>query len=67
MGEYEKERALYSYLINNCEYDLILYNSGVWDKNNDEYSALINNLSMCQGYAQAMNRLLKSCKYRIKG
>lgn len=66
MGEYEKEKALYSYLINNCEYDFDTYNSGVWDKNNDEYSALINKLSMCQGYAQAMNRLLKAVNIESK-
>lgn len=66
MGEYEKEKALYDYLVNNCEYDMDTLNSGVWDKNNDEYSALINGLSMCKGYAQAMNRLLKAVNIESK-
>ncbi|HCQ91719.1 MAG TPA: hypothetical protein DIU45_20930 [Clostridium sp.] len=66
MGEYEKEKALYDYLVNNCEYDMDTFNSGVWDKNNDEYSALINGLSMCKGYAQAMNRLLKAANIESK-
>lgn len=66
MGEYEKEKALYDYLVNNCEYDMDTLNSGVWDKNNDEYSALINELSMCKGYAQAMNRLLKAVNIESK-
>lgn len=66
MGEYEKEKALYDYLVNNCEYDMNTFNSGVWDKNNDEYSALINGLSMCKGYAQAMNRLLKAANIESK-
>ncbi|WP_461614477.1 transglutaminase domain-containing protein [Clostridium sp. Marseille-QA1073] len=66
MGEYEKEKALYDYLVNNCEYDMDTFNSGVLDKNNDEYSALINGLSMCKGYAQAMNRLLKAANIESK-
>ena len=55
-SDYEKIRAIYSYVRNSTDYDLTQY-----DDNNVKrtaYSALVKGETVCQGYSLAMYRLL---------
>ena len=59
MSEYEKEMALYEYVINNIEYDYELrYGTGERDRKSKIYEALYNNRGVCGGYAVVMKLLL---------
>jgi putative cell wall-binding protein len=63
MTDYEKELALHDYLVNNCQYDPRVIAGNTPDNSDDTYNAygaLINNVAVCQGYADAMYRLLKA-------
>lgn len=66
MKDYEKEKVLQDYLVKNCKYDKDSFNKGIFNKNNDAYSALINKFSMCQGYSQAMKKLLNEAGIECK-
>lgn len=61
MKDYEKEKALHDYLINNCKYDSST--TVVADLPREvftAYGALINKSAVCQGYALAFDKLLKA-------
>lgn len=61
MKDYEKEAALHDYIINNAKYDT-RYNKGNMPKESyTAYGVLIKGIGVCQGYAQAMDRLLTAC------
>ncbi|KAA8674433.1 cell wall-binding repeat-containing protein [Clostridium sp. HV4-5-A1G] len=63
MTDYQKELALHDYLVNNCEYDPNVPSGNippVGDDDYDAYGVLINKIAVCQGYADAMYRLLKA-------
>lgn len=63
MTDYDKELALHDYLVNNCEYDPTVIAGDIPDGRDDDYTAygaLINEKAVCQGYADAMYRLLKA-------
>lgn len=63
MSDYEKELALHDYLVNNCKYDPRVLAGNIPDSSDDTYNAygaLINGTAVCQGYADAMYRLLKA-------
>ncbi|WP_147566786.1 transglutaminase domain-containing protein [Clostridium tyrobutyricum] len=62
MSDYDKELALHDYLVNNCQYDQRVIDGTIPDNSDNTYNAygaLINGSAVCQGYADAMYRLLK--------
>lgn len=59
MSDYDKEIALHDYLVNNCVYDYTnLVNNSVPDDSFTAYGALLKGTAVCEGYAEAMYRLL---------
>lgn len=60
MSDYEKEKALHDYLVNNCEYDRRLFYGNMPRESYTAYGALIEGKAVCQGYAIAMDKLLKA-------
>ena len=60
MKDYEKERALHDYLVNNCKYDERLFSGNMPKESYTAYGALIDGVAVCQGYAVAMDKLLKA-------
>lgn len=59
MTDYEKEVALHDYLIANCAYG---YLEGEKEEASyTAYGALVERMAVCNGYAQAMELLLKCC------
>ncbi|MCT8975587.1 hypothetical protein N4T77_03135 [Clostridium sp. CX1] len=58
MKDYEKELVLHDYLVNNATYDKRLYSGNMPEDSYTAYGVLINSTGVCQGYAEAMNRLL---------
>jgi hypothetical protein len=61
MKDYEKEVALHDYIVNNSKYDERLDSGNMPRESYDSYGVLINGVGVCQGYALAMDRLLKAC------
>ncbi|CAB1249013.1 exported hypothetical protein [Clostridiaceae bacterium BL-3] len=65
MTDYQKELALHDYLVNNCHYNYdVAEGIDVKKENNPDiytaYGVLINGDAVCEGYADAMYRLLKA-------
>lgn len=58
MKDYEKEKALHDYVINNCKFDSRYESDDMPRVSYSAYGALINGLAVCQGYAVAMDKLL---------
>lgn len=59
MSEYDKELAIHDYVVNKVKYDYTnLQNNTVPDDSYTAYGALVNGTAVCQGYAEAMYRLL---------
>lgn len=61
-SDFQKEYAIVNYLLKNCQYDYEGYNKNdiQWECFT-AYGALINNLSVCQGYAESLKLLLNAC------
>lgn len=71
MNEFTKEKVLHDYVVNNTKYDEA---AAVDIKGNPDaftaYGVLINKKAVCEGYAEAMYRLLNAAgieNYLIKG
>ncbi|MBC2581216.1 transglutaminase domain-containing protein [Clostridium sp. DJ247] len=60
MRDYEKEAALHDYIINNSKYDNRFYTGNMPKESNTAYGILIKGIGVCQGYAEAMDMLLKA-------
>lgn len=61
MTEFQKEAALHDYVVNNTKYDYAnLKNNTVPDDDFTAYGVLINKKAVCEGYAEAMYRLLNA-------
>lgn len=60
MKDYEKEKAIHDYIANNSKYDSRLFSGNMPVESYNAYGILINGVGVCQGYAQAMDRLLKA-------
>lgn len=58
MKDYEKEAALHDYLVNNSQYDKRVFTEKMPKDSNTAYGILINGIGACQGYSDAMYRLL---------
>ena len=58
MKDYEKEKVLHDYVVNNSSYDERLFSDDMPDESYTAYGLLIDGLGVCQGYAVAMNLLL---------
>lgn len=60
MKDYEKELVLHDYVVNNTKYDERAYTGNMPKDSYTAYGALINGVGVCQGYADAMDRLLRA-------
>ncbi|MFL0196796.1 transglutaminase domain-containing protein [Clostridium sp. WILCCON 0269] len=58
MKDYEKELALHDYVVNNTKYDERAYTGNMPEDSYTAYGVLMNGVGVCQGYADAMDRLL---------
>ncbi|MHC6179236.1 transglutaminase domain-containing protein [Clostridium sp. JNZ X4-2] len=63
MKDYEKELALHDYVVNNANYDRSV---NLPDDSYTAYGVLINGAGVCQGYADAMDRLLTAAGIECK-
>ena len=61
MKDYEKEVALHDYIVNNTKYDSRLSTGNMPKESFTAYGVLIKGVGVCQGYTEAMDRLLKAC------
>lgn len=58
MNDYQKEIVLHDYIVNNVKYDMNDYQKGsVPDDAYTSYGALVNGTAVCEGYAEAANKL----------
>ncbi len=66
MKDYEKELALHDYVVNNTEYDQRAGSADMPDDSYTAYGVLVNKTAVCQGYADAMDRLLTAAGIECK-
>ena len=66
MKDYEKEVALHDYIVNNSKYDQRIDSGNIPKESYSSYGILINGVGVCQGYAVAMDRLLKASGIETK-
>ncbi|SHJ26223.1 Transglutaminase-like superfamily protein [Clostridium cavendishii DSM 21758] len=61
MNDFQKELAIHNYVINNCAYDYAnLKNNSLPGDAFTAYGILMNQSGVCQGYSEAMYRLLNA-------
>lgn len=59
MSEFEKEKAIHDYVVNNTSYDNENYIRGtVPEDSYNAYGVFFNNIAVCEGYSEAVYRLL---------
>lgn len=59
MTDFQKELAIHDYIINNTRYDIDnYYNGSIPWESYTSYGALVKGVAVCQGYANAMSKLL---------
>ncbi|MCX7884305.1 MAG: hypothetical protein N2448_04665 [Caloramator sp.] len=59
MTDFEKELAIHDYIINNTRYDIDnYYNGSIPWESYTSYGVLVKGVAVCQGYANAMSKLL---------
>lgn len=59
-NDYEKEKLLHDYIINNCRYDYENYQQGtIPETSRTAYGVIALGRGVCQGYAEAMNILCR--------
>jgi len=63
MSDYEKEIAIHDYLVRNVEYDI---DNKYHTESHTAYGAIVNNISVCDGYAEAFDYLLKKVGIKSK-
>lgn len=59
MGDYEKELYFHDYLVKNCAYDNYAQSDSDYSNSYTAYGALVEGKAVCEGYARAMQLLLK--------
>ena len=58
MSDYDKEKLLHDYIVNNTRYDIKNFNAGIFPEDAfTAYGCLIRGVTMCQGYSYAMKLL----------
>ena len=58
MSDFDKEKALHDYIVNNTRYDYQNYlNDTIPDESFEEYGCLVLGVAVCEGYAEAMKLL----------
>lgn len=71
MSDYDKELTLHDYVVNNVDYDYAnLVKNTIPEDSYTAYGALIKGVAVCEGYAEAMNKLLTAAgvtSYIING
>lgn len=61
MNDFQKELALHDYIVNNTKYDYDnLLRGTIPDDSFNAYGVLFNKVAVCEGYAEAMYRLLNA-------
>lgn len=61
-SDFQKEYAIVNYLLKNCQYDYEgYYKDDIKWECFTVYGALVNNLCVCQGYAESLKLLLNAC------
>lgn len=61
-SDFQKEYAIVNYLLKNCQYDYEgYYKDDIKWECFTAYGALVNNLCVCQGYAESLKLLLNAC------
>ena len=60
MKDYEKEKALHDYIINHCKFDERYDSGNMPSVSYSAYGVLVNGTGVCQGYAIAMDKLLRA-------
>lgn len=61
MTDFEKELALYDYVITHAEYDYVNYrNNTIPDESYRAYGILVKGIGVCEGYSEAMALLLNN-------
>lgn len=58
MNDYEKERVLHDYLVNNAKYDERVFTKDMPYESYTDYGVLVKGIGVCSSYARAMYRLL---------
>ena len=59
MSDYNKELTLHDYVVNSVNYDYVnLVKNTIPDDSYTAYGAIIKGVAVCEGYAEAMNKLL---------
>lgn len=59
MSDFEKEKAIHDYVVNNTYYDNVNYIKGtIPDDSYNAYGVFFNKVAVCEGYAEAIYRLL---------
>lgn len=62
MNSMQKELAVHDYIVNNTVYDYDNYVKGTLPQSvYTDYGVLINGKAICEGYAKAMQKLLRMC------
>ncbi len=62
MSDYEKELALYDYIISHAKYDIKNYDKGsIPLESHNPYGILIKGVGVCDGYAYSLQILLSKC------
>jgi hypothetical protein len=58
MSDFDKEKALHDYIVNNTRYDYQNYlNDTIPDESFEEYGCLVLGVAVCEGYAEAIKLL----------
>jgi len=63
MSDYEKEIAIHDYLVEHVEYDI---DNKYPTESHTAYGAIVNDISVCDGYAEAFDYLLKKVGIKSK-
>lgn len=67
MSDYEKEKAIHDYIVNNARYDYENYRKNTIPKEaHMAYGVLVNKVGVCEGYALAMYKLLNMAGVECK-
>lgn len=64
MSEYQKERAIHDYLVQNTTYTYVRKKEGYSSPKYTPYGALLDHKAVCQGYAEAFELMCACCNIK---